>query len=123
MTIGEIIKKLRIEAGYTQDELAKLIGYKSRATINKVETGEREATQSMVAKFAKVFNTTPSVIMGWETPSNNAENLSADEQKLIDNYRSLNEEGQQTVCNLVDGLIISGKYKKSAPNGLGQKEA
>ena len=66
MTIGEIIKKLRIEAGYTQDELAKLIGYKSRATINKIETGEREATQSMVVKFAQVFNTTPSVIMGWE---------------------------------------------------------
>ena len=37
MTIGERIKERRIELGYTQDELAKKCGYKSRSSINKIE--------------------------------------------------------------------------------------
>lgn len=37
MTIGERIKKRRLELGMTQDELAKKLGYKSRSSVNKLE--------------------------------------------------------------------------------------
>lgn len=66
MTVGERIKEFRINLGLTQDELAKKIGYKSRATVNKIESGEREITQSMIKKFADALHVSPSVIMGWE---------------------------------------------------------
>lgn len=72
MTVGERIKELRTSLGLTQEELAYKIGYKSRATVNKIESGEREITQSMIVKFANALHVTPSVIMGWEDlPSEN----------------------------------------------------
>lgn len=66
MTIGERIKELRVSLNMTQDELAKLTGYKSRSSIQKIESGERDITQSAIVAFAKALKTTPSVIMGWE---------------------------------------------------------
>ena len=37
MTIGERIKRKRIELNMSQDELAKKVGYKSRSSIQKIE--------------------------------------------------------------------------------------
>lgn len=66
MTIGERIKELRTSLGMTQDELAKLTGYKSRSSIQKIECGERDITQPAIVSFARALKVTPSVIMGWE---------------------------------------------------------
>ena len=65
--VGEQIKKRRIELGLTQEELAKKLGYKSNTTINKIELGINDITQSKVIEFAKALNTTPAYIMGWNT--------------------------------------------------------
>ena len=76
MTIGKRIKDLRTSLGMTQDELAKLTGYKSRSSVQKIESGERDITQSTIAAFAKALKVTPSVIMGWE--ENNENNTAPD---------------------------------------------
>ena len=76
MTIGKRIKDLRTSLDMTQDELAKLTGYKSRSSIQKIESGERDITQSTIAAFAKALKVTPSVIMGWE--ENNKNNTAPD---------------------------------------------
>lgn len=72
MTIGKRIKELRTSLNMTQDELAKLTGYKSRSSIQKIESGERDITQSTIVSFAKALKVTPSVIMGWEESGDNA---------------------------------------------------
>ena len=41
MEIGERIRQMRIGLGLSQDELAKLVGYKSRSSINKIEIGDK----------------------------------------------------------------------------------
>jgi len=64
--IGENIAKKRKEFGWTQEELAIKMGYKSKSTINKIELGINDIPQSKVAKFAEVLKTTPAYIMGWE---------------------------------------------------------
>lgn len=69
MTFGEIINKLRKEKGMTQDELAHAVGYKSRSTIAKIESGERDASQSMIIALANALNTSPSVLMGYDDVS------------------------------------------------------
>ena len=73
MTIGKRIKDLRTSLNMTQDELAKLTGYKSRSSIQKIESGERDITQSTIAAFAKALKVTPSVIMGWEATTHTGE--------------------------------------------------
>ncbi len=66
MTFGERVLALRTEKGMTQDELALAVGYKSRSTIAKIESGERDPHQSMIATIAKALDTTPAYLMGWE---------------------------------------------------------
>ncbi len=53
MTIGERIREKRISLGMTQDELAQKIGYKSRSSINKLETA-RELPSRKVEQIFQV---------------------------------------------------------------------
>ena len=64
--IGEKIKQRREELGLSQDELAEMMGYKSRSTIAKIEKGVNDVTQTNIVKFAKVLRTTPAYLMDWE---------------------------------------------------------
>ncbi len=66
MTLYERIKQRREELHMSQDELALLLGYKSRSTIAKIESGENDITQSKIVAFAKALHTTPSYLMGWD---------------------------------------------------------
>lgn len=45
------------------------------------------------------------------------------ESKLLDLYRKLNSEGQSKLLDYADDLVSSGKYIKSSPSDLGQKQA
>ena len=65
MAFGDRVRDLRIGKGITQDELAKMAGYSSRSTINKIEKNERNVGQSMIVKFAKTLDTTPTFLTGW----------------------------------------------------------
>lgn len=70
MTLYERIRKLRIEAGMSQDELAKAMGYKDRSMITKIETGKVDISQKKILAFADVLNTTPGYLMGWTDEEN-----------------------------------------------------
>nr|WP_304259905.1 helix-turn-helix domain-containing protein [Phascolarctobacterium succinatutens] len=65
-TIGDRIKARRLELDMSQDELARLVGYKSRSSINKIESDGRLLPQRKIMEIAYVLNTTPAYIMGWE---------------------------------------------------------
>jgi len=69
MSIGENIRKRRLELGMSQDELAELSGYTSRSAITKIETGVNDITQSKIVAIAKALKTTPSALMD-ETNTN-----------------------------------------------------
>lgn len=58
------IKKRREELGLSQDALAKMVGYTNRSTIARIEHGDIDLPQSMIAKFAKALQTTPARLMG-----------------------------------------------------------
>lgn len=65
-SIGERIKKRREELNMTQAELAHILGYKSPASITKMELGERGLPQKKIKQLAEALHTTPEYIMGWE---------------------------------------------------------
>lgn len=64
MTIGQTIAKYREEKGLSQEELAHLLGYKSRSTINKIETGERDVPRKMIAQLSVILNVSPLELLG-----------------------------------------------------------
>ena len=62
MGYGKNIKNRREELGLSQDELAKACGYKSRASISKIESESTDLTQSKLAILAKALKTTPGAL-------------------------------------------------------------
>lgn len=59
MTIGDKIKQLRTERQWSQEQVARMLGYKSRSTVNKIELGINELTQSKIVAFANLFGVEP----------------------------------------------------------------
>ena len=51
-TIGQRIRRIRIAKGLTQDDLANLMGYSNRSTINKIESGAHNIDHEKILKFA-----------------------------------------------------------------------
>lgn len=89
MTIGDRIRKTREEKGISQDELAQIIGYKSKTSIHKVEQGITDLPLSKVNEFATALNVTPAYLMGWE---DEIEENEADHYYLNPETRKLAQE-------------------------------
>lgn len=69
MSVGINIKKRRYELHLSQQELADAMGYKTRSTIAKIESGENDVSQKKLKKFAEVLNTTVEALISGNTPS------------------------------------------------------
>lgn len=69
MSVGANIKKRRFELNMSQQDLADAMGYKTRSTIAKIESGENDVTQKRLAKFAEVLDTTVEALMGISNPA------------------------------------------------------
>lgn len=128
--IGDRIRIRREELKMSQDELAKRIGYKSRSSINKIELGHYNLTQSKIKAIADALDTTPSYIMGWDEldKSVDTEKLRADiakeeqaEKMIVAQYGQdvwdalclyiqLDAEDRAEVRGMMKGLFRHDKY-------------
>lgn len=66
MDIGQRIRHRREELNMSQKELARLVGYTSRTTVNKIENGANNLRQNKIVAFAAALDCTPAYLMGWE---------------------------------------------------------
>ena len=74
MTIGDAIKRRRYELRMSQQELADAMGYKTRSTIAKIESGENDVSQKKLQRFAAVLDTTvEALICGHAQPARSPE--------------------------------------------------
>lgn len=103
--IGRRIRARRLELHLSQDELAKLAGYKSRSSINKIEQGKNDIPQTKIQDIATALSTTVAYIMGAEpnipTPDV-AVDASEKELSLLKKYRRLDNVGKATVDAVID---------------------
>lgn len=58
MSVGSNIKHRRIQLRMSQQELADAMGYKTRSTIAKIESGENDVSQKKLQKLAQILDTT-----------------------------------------------------------------
>ena len=113
MTLGDNIRRKREEAGLSQDELAQRLGYKSRSTIAKVESGVNDLTQSKIQAFADVLGTTVTELLDVKQPyyfdpetAKLAQELKDNpgQRILMDASRNLSKEDLANIINLINGL-------------------
>ena len=66
MNINDRIRERRFELGMTQEELAEKMGFKTRASVSRLEGGDRNIPLSKLRKLAEVLETTVGYLMGME---------------------------------------------------------
>ena len=114
--MGARIRQRREELGITQEDLAFSVGYKSRASINKIELGKTDIGQTMIIDIAETLHIPTNYITDVDTPVNDILNrklprLLPDEQQLLSDYRNFNEEGQEKVRDYIADLKDNQRYK------------
>jgi len=63
ISIYQRIKEKRIALGYTQDQLAQLMGYSDKGMISRIESGQVDISYSKIVEFAKILHTTPTELI------------------------------------------------------------
>lgn len=114
--VGRNIIELRKRLGWTQEELAHKVGYKSKSTINKIEMGSRDLPQRKIKLFADALGVTPAYLMGWgdgdlqegndkkEKPSD-VEGLSENHIKLIEFAKSVPEDKAEMILRVMRSIL------------------
>ncbi len=79
MSVGSNIKKRRLELRMSQQELANAMGYKTRSTVAKIESGENDVSQTKLRKFAAVLDTSvEALISDYVRPQREADPVFSD---------------------------------------------
>lgn len=116
------LKSLREDKALSMDSFIELYNKRyntkmNKSTLSRYENGTQEPIYTVVINLAKFFNVSVDYLTCADTvPS--SELLSPFEQQLIDNYRQLNEEGQEKLLDHSIDLISSGRYIKSNKSTL-----
>lgn len=93
-TISERIKELRTEKGYTQEELAKILGLNSKSNIANYENGANSPSDKIKSKMCEVFECSMDYLMGqsdFKTYQEDFDNYTINQNKItilktIDRY-------------------------------------
>ncbi|HBL83385.1 MAG TPA: hypothetical protein DDZ99_00525 [Clostridiales bacterium] len=110
MTTGQIIKTLREERAMTQEQVAELMGYSHKSSINKIELGKSDLPQSKLVAFAKIFNVSPCELLGLDPQPATDEQIKEWDEKFNSKL-----ELQKEVL-LIEA--VQKKYEKSAVKTL-----
>ena len=106
-TIGRNISRIRKSLGMTQEDLAKMMGYKSKSTINKIELGINDIPQSKIVQFAEVLGTTPADLMGWNedeiSPSDKKE-LTEGEKMWLELYHRVSDDTRDIFIKMMNSF-------------------
>lgn len=109
--MGERIRFLRTEMGLSQEELAELVGFKTRSAINKIELNQRDLKHSQIITFARALNSSPHYLLEWsDIPHPEAQALNTNEQQLVASFRKLNSDGQTAALAAVNGFAMLEQY-------------
>ena len=112
MSIADNIKALREKYGLTQSELGEIAGVSDKA-VSTWENGTAEPRMGAVQRIAEHFHISKGSIVDDSPTDLLPELLTAPEQALLNDFRQLNDEGQELVLKTVSGLVASGLYIKT----------
>ncbi len=120
------LKTLREEKALSMDSFIELYNKRynakmNKSTLSRYENGMQEPIYTVVINLAKFFNVSVDFLTCADTDS--AQVFTAAEQQLIDNYRQLNEEGQEKLLDLSTDLVSSGRYIKNNQSEMVSKKA
>lgn len=90
---GARVERQRKRIDMTMDELADLMGYKHRSSIDKLEKGENSIPQDKIGLLAVALKTSVAYLMGWEDEMM----VTEEERNLLACYRNADEDAKTIV--------------------------
>lgn len=111
--IGDLIKELRKDKGWTQVELAKRV-HVNRTTIGGYETGRIQPPRAMVIKLADLFDVNVDYLYGRTRNSTSWGNLNAtlkltkgkiETGELIKKFKKLTPSERSAIIDQIDYYI------------------
>ncbi len=121
MSIGTRIKQRREELGYTQIELAALIGV-SKGTIGNYETDVSSPNETYLVRLFDVLKCSANYLYQDVLPQNSEEKadaeISAELRTISEHYNKLNDLGKSEAQKRIKELIYVPEYriKKNLPS-------
>lgn len=103
---GDRLRSLREQKKLTQEELARLLDTK-RQTISKYEKGiVTNIPSDRIEALAKILDTTPEYILGWEEekPAED-DGLTDSQRKLIDFAKAVPEDKAEMILRVMRSIV------------------
>lgn len=119
MEIHDRIKGLRVKNAMTQKELAQALAV-SVVSIQCWENGTKNPSMPAIIAIARKFGVTTDYLLGIEQNANaDAALISAREQKLLCDYRSLDAYGRKAVDSIcaIEKARITASISRAKPKG------
>jgi transcriptional regulator with XRE-family HTH domain len=113
MPLGERIKELRKEVGWSQGELADKVGTDARQ-ISRYENGRITPSLDVLARIAEALNISIDHLVFEDIPRrplHSAENLLGDH---LANVGELSSEDLSALMSVLDGLVAKSRLKTLA---------
>lgn len=111
MGFSEQLKKARLAVGYTQQQIADIMGI-TKSTYCGYETGKRQPDVTKIKQLAKILNTSGDTLLetGFEKEiATQTMNFSIEEKRIIEHYRKADEIEKEMVRRI---LHIRAKESK-----------
>ncbi len=111
MGFKERLKEAREQKGYTQTQLAEMVGV-TKSAIANYETGVSSAKEQVLIKLMEHLGVDANFLWQDEMKERTEKNISLSnrESELIKKYRSLNESGKNKVDDYINDLLDCKKY-------------
>lgn len=108
-TIRKNLKYYLEHSPYTQAEIARTLGV-SKTSVTKWMKGDNSPNIELLEPLCKLLNINITDV--FEEHPEAGETLAQDEQQLVTDYRSFNDEGKEKVREYVADLKGNPRYKK-----------
>ena len=112
MTFGERVKKIRLEKGLTQKELAEKCKI-DPANLRKYESGRQNPKIETIEKISKVLQVSIQYLLGWSDEKQQEKKiveLDIKTNNMLRKYSHLNSTGQKKVEDYISDLCEINKY-------------
>lgn len=116
---GERIKKLRIQKGLTQTELANDLGM-TQSTVYKYEKGLRKVPMDVLTSFANYFDVTVDELLGKEDDYDITNSDNAIEKNFSHIIKSLRLENDLTKFEVAEHMGLTSEDVLKYENGSSQ---
>ena len=114
MNIGERIKELRTTKGFTQSQLADLVGL-SYIQVGRYETQKSTPSSDVLQKLASALGTTTDFLM--QGSHDDVVSAQLKDRELLEQFKQveqLNEEDKHLVKTFIDAFLTKRQIQKLA---------